>query len=257
MPEGKLTGKVAAITGGGGGFGQGIAHKFAGEGAKVAICDINLPAAEAVVAAIENDGGAGLAFAADVTENSALEAFVTATVERFGRLDIWVGNAGIGGGTDTVKVVEAEYRRMIDINLCGVFFGAQFAGRQMIAQGGGGRIINMASVAGYRAIAARAAYCAAKAGVIMTTWVLAEEWAKHGIRVNSISPGYADTPLFWSAAGSGSRMPLERLLARVPTGELITVEQVARAALYLASDDSDAVSGLDLRIDGALSVGNI
>lgn len=257
MSAGKLAGKIAAITGGGDGFGRGIARKFAAEGARVAICDINLPAAQKVVAGIEEGGVEGLAFEADVTDNAALEAFVEAVVGRFGRLDIWVGNAGRAGGSASEDVVESEYRQMIDLNLCAVFFGAQFAGRQMIAQGQGGRIVNMASVAGYRGIPQRAAYCASKAGVVMTTYVLAEEWAKHDIRVNSISPGYADTPLFWSSAGSGSRMPLEQLMARVPTGELITVEQVARAALYLASDDSDAVTGMDLRVDGGLSVGNI
>ena len=257
MAAGKLAGTVAAITGGGDGFGRGIALKFAGEGASIAVCDIDLPAAQAVVAMIESGGGKGLAIEADVTDNAALEAFVHATVERFGRLDVWVGNAGIAGGTESENVVEDDYRRLIDLDLCAVFFGAQFAGKQMIAQGGGGRIINMASVAGYRAIPARAAYCAAKAGVVMTTYVLAAEWAKHGIRVNSISPGYADTALFWSSAGSGSRMPLDRLLERVPSGELVTVEQVARAALYLASDDSEAVTGLDVRVDGGLAVGNI
>ena len=257
MASGKLSGKIAAITGGGDGFGKRIAQKFAAEGAAVAICDINPPAAREVIAGIEADGGSGLAFEADVTSNIALEAFVEAVAERFGRLDIWVGNAGRAGGSASADVVEAEYRQMIDLNLSAVFFGAQYAGRQMIAQGEGGRIINMASVAGYRAIPQRAAYCASKAGVVMTTYVLAEEWAKHDIRVNSISPGYADTPLFWGSAGSGSRMPLEQLMARVPTGQLITVEQVARAALYLASDDSDAVTGLDLRVDGGLAVGNI
>lgn len=257
MPAGKLSGKIAAITGGGDGFGRGIAQKFAAEGASVAICDINLPAAQTVIAAIEQGGGTGLAFEADVTENAALKTFVEAVVARFGRLDVWVGNAGRAGGSASADAVEADYRQMIDLNLSAVFFGAQYAGRQMIAQGEGGRIINMASVAGLRAIPQRAAYCASKAGVVMTTYVLAEEWAKHDIRVNSISPGYADTPLFWSSAGSGSRMPLEQLMARVPTGKLITVEQVARAALYLASDESDAVTGLDLRVDGALAVGNI
>lgn len=257
MNAGKLSGKIAAITGGGDGFGKGIAQKFAAEGAAVAICDINLPAARRVIAGIEEGGGTGLAFEADVTDNSSLEAFVDAVVARFRRLDVWVGNAGRAGGSASEEVVEAEYRQMIDLNLCAVFFGAQLAGRQMIAQGEGGRIINMASVAGYRGIPQRAAYCASKAGVVMTTYVLAEEWAKHDIRVNSISPGYADTPLFWSSAGSGSRMPLEQLMSRVPTGKLITVEQVARAALYLASEDSDAVTGLDLRVDGALAVGNI
>ncbi len=253
----KLEGLVAGITGGGDGFGKAIAHRFAAEGARIAICDINESAAQAVVEEIESQGGEALAVLADVTDNEALSGFVDAIVGRFGRIDIWVGNAGIGGGRASEDVVESEYRRMIDINLCAVFFGAQFAGRRMIEQGEGGRIINMASVAGYRAIPKRAAYCAAKAGVVMTTSVLAEEWAPHGIRVNSILPGYADTALFWSAAGSGSRMPLEELLARVPSGQLITTDQVAKAALYLASDDSDAVSGLELRVDGALSVGNI
>ena len=257
MAEGKLAGKIAAITGGGDGFGKGIAKKFSAEGALVAICDINLPAAQKVIAAIEEGGGTGLAFEADVTDNSALSTFVEAVVAHFGRLDIWVGNAGRAGGSASENVLEAEFRQMIDLNLSAVFFGAQIAGRQMIAQGEGGRIINMASVAGYRGIPQRAAYCASKAGVIMTTYVLAEEWARHDIRVNSISPGYADTPLFWSSAGSSSRMPLEQLMSRVPTGKLITVEQVARAALYLASDDSDAVTGLDLRVDGGLAVGNI
>ena len=257
LADGRLAGKVAAITGGGDGFGKRIAQLFASEGASVAICDINLPAAEKVISQIAADGGQGMAFEADVTDNAALLAFVEAAVARFGRLDVWVGNAGRAGGSDSADVVESEYRQMIDLNLSAVFFGAQFAGRQMIAQGEGGRIINMASVAGYRGIPKRAAYCASKAGVVMTTYVLAEEWAKHDIRVNSISPGYADTPLFWGSAGSGSRMPLEQLMARVPTGKLITVEQVARAALYLASDDSDAVTGLDLRVDGGLAVGNI
>ena len=257
MSEQKLFGQVSAITGGGDGFGKAIAHKFAGHGAMVAICDIDLPAAEAVAGQINSAGGQALAVEADVTDNAALARFVGAVTDRFGGLDVWVGNAGIGGGSKSEDVIEVDYRRMIDINLSAVFFGAQLAGQVMIAQGRGGRIINMASVAGYRAIPERAAYCAAKAGVVMTTCVLAEEWAKHQIRVNSISPGYADTSLFWSAAGSGRRKPFDQIIARVPSGKLITVDQVAAAALYLASNDSDAVSGLDLRVDSALSVGNI
>ena len=244
----RLEGKIAGITGGGAGFGRAMARAFSREGAHVAVCDLNLAAARETVGMVSENGRRGMAREADVTDTAMLRSFVDEIVSEFGRIDIWVGNAGIAGGTTAEDEDANFWHEMMDINLNAVFFGAQAAGRQMLRQGSGS-IINIASMYGARASASRVAYCTAKAGVIMLSQCLAVEWGARGVRVNSIGPGYADTQLFRKGRTTLS-MPVDELLDRVPMRRFVTEDEVAAAATYLASDDASFVNGHCLIVDG-------
>ncbi len=244
----KLQGKVAGITGGGDGFGRAMALAFAKEGADVAVCDVNLDSAEETASLVEGAGRRALAIHTDVTDTRALGGFVDRIVDELDRIDVWVGNAGIAGGAPAADETEEFWEKMLDINLSAVFFGAQAAGRHMLRQGSGS-IINIASMYGARASANRVAYCTAKAGVITLSQCLAVEWGPHGVRVNSIGPGYADTALFRKGRDTLS-IPVDTLLDRVPMGRLVTPEEVAAAATFLASDEASFVNGHCLFVDG-------
>ena len=248
----RLQGKVAAITGGGAGFGRAMAVAFAREGAEaVAICDLNKADADETARLIQEAGAKALSVELDVTDTPALRAFVDQIPEQFGHIDVWVGNAGIAGGSPAEHEAEDFWRKMIDIDLSAVFFGAQAAGRHMLEQGSG-VIINTASMLGDRVQAYRVAYGVAKAGVVSLTRYLAVEWGGRGVRVNAIGPGYANTALFQRGRDEHS-IPVEDLLARVPMGRFVEVDEIAAAAVYLASDESSFVNGHLLLVDGGWS----
>ena len=244
----KLQGKIAGITGGGAGFGRAMALAFSREGADVAVCDLELANAEATAGMVRESGRRSMAYDADVTDTPRLRSFVEEIVSEFGRIDIWVGNAGKSGGSPAEDEDESFWNEMMDLDLSAVFFGAQAAGRQMLRQGSGS-IINIASMYGMRASAGRVAYCTAKAGVIMLSQCLAVEWGGRGVRVNSIGPGYADTELFRRGRAAHS-LPVDDLLDRVPIRRFVTEEEVAAAATFLASDDASFVNGHCLIVDG-------
>jgi NAD(P)-dependent dehydrogenase (short-subunit alcohol dehydrogenase family) len=158
-----------------------------------------------------------------------------------------MGNAGMSGSDPAEEFAEDRWRQVVELNQNAVFFGAQAAGRHMLAQGGGS-IINTASMYGLRSAAGRIAYCTTKAAVVMMSQVMAIEWASRGVRVNAVCPGYADTGLF----RSGRRIDpgsLERLVAEVPMGRLVQPEEVAEACVFLASDEASAVTGLAMTVD--------
>ena len=248
----RLQGKVAGITGGGAGFGRAMALAFAREGAEaVAICDLNKADADESARLIEELGAKALSIELDVTDTPALRAFVDRIVDTYGRIDVWVGNAGMAGGAPAEDEAEAFWRKMIDLDLNAVFFGAQAAGRHMLEQGGG-VIISTASMLGDRIQPYRAAYGVAKGGVVTLTKYLAVEWGGRGIRVNAIGPGYANTGLFQRGRTEHS-IPVENLLARVPMGRFVEVDEIAAAAVYLASDESSFVNGHLLLVDGGWS----
>ena len=244
----RLDGKVAGITGGGLGFGRAIALAFAREGADVAVCDLNLDDAQDTARGVEAQGRRAKAARLDVTDTPRLVEFVDGIVKDFGRIDIWVGNAGMAGGRRVEEETEEFWRRMMELNLNAVFFGAQAAGRHMLRQGGGA-IVNTASTFGERAVPMRSAYCVAKSGVIMLTQCLAVEWAGRGVRVNAIGPSFADTRLF-RAGRTPESTPVEKLLARVPMGRFVKPEEIAEAAVFLASDEASFVTGQCLMVDG-------
>ena len=254
MAEGKLRGKVALITGAGSGIGEEIAALFAAEGARVVAADVEAPAAERVAQRIAAAGGAAAAVQVDVSRAAEVERVVESTVQRHGRIDVLCNNAGIGVAAVCHETSEADWDRTMAIDLKGVFLGCKYAIPHMLRQGGG-VICNTSSVAGQVGVLNRAAYCAAKAGVLGLTKSIAIDYAEHGIRCNALLPGTVDSPwigkiLSQQPDPAGERRRME---ARQPIGRMGTPAEIARAALYLCSDDAGYVTGSGLVIDGGLT----
>jgi D-sorbitol dehydrogenase (acceptor) len=254
----KLEGKVAIVTGGAQGMGRAIATRYAREGASVMIADRNLEGAEATADEIRSaGGGAAAAVSVDVRKIDEVNAMVTATVEQFGRLDILVNNAGVGKIIPFLDTTEADWDFMFDINCKGLLWCSQAAARQMIAQGEGGKIINLASQAGRRGEALVLAYCASKACVISMTQSIALALAEHKINVNAIAPGIVDTP-FWDEVDKQFAAllnmeigePKRTFIKSIPLGRIEQPEDVTGAAVFLASSDSDYVTQQTLNVDG-------
>jgi NAD(P)-dependent dehydrogenase (short-subunit alcohol dehydrogenase family) len=254
----KLDGKVALITGSGSGIGRATALLFAAEGAKLAIVDRAEDNARAVAAEITKSGGEAIAIRADVAKAADTEQMVADTIGQFGSLDILYNNAGIGFPRRAHLLTEEEWDRTIDVDLKGVFLGCRYALPELMKRGGA--ILSTASVAGIEGFRQMAAYCAAKAGVIMLTKSLAMDYAEHGIRVNCICPGSIETPLYESGfdnltperrARAHQEFAAMHLLGR--TGE---PEEIARVALFLCSQDSSFITGQALVVDGGYSTGH-
>ncbi len=247
-----FTGRTALVTGAASGLGLAMAHAFVGAGAKTVLFDLDEDGVRAAAEALNADHpGQVTALAGSITDRGAVDGACEAAVAFGGRLDVVMNNAGISGNGPSFDLDEAAWRRCIDINLNGAFFVAQAAGRVMAEQGGGS-IVNTASMYGVVAAPERAAYCAAKAGVVALTKVLAIEWADRKIRVNAIAPGYVRTALTETLAAQG-RLDLDALNERVPAGRLGTPEEIASASLFLASDASAYVTGQTLVADGGWS----
>ncbi len=240
----RLSGKTALVTGAGGGLGGGIARRFAAEGASVLCADRDLPKAEATVAAITEAGGTASAFPADVAEAADCEAQVAETVSRYGRIDIAVNNAGIGLHRLALDTSLEDWERVLRINLTGSFLTAKAAARHMVAQESG-RIIQIGSISGQRGNMGGIAYGASKAAVMHVCKVLAVELSAKGIMVNAIAPGPIET-------GISQHGPTRKqgYIDRIPAGRYGTIEAVANAALFLASDECEWVTGHVLNVDG-------
>ena len=249
----RLPGRVAAITGGALGIGRATALTFAEEGATVALGDVQTEAAEAVAQEIRGRGGKAIAVGLDVGDAAQVQAFVDRVVEEFGRLDIMFANAGIAHSAPFLEHPEAQWHRVLRVNLTGVFLCCQAAARQMVKQGGGGRIITTASINGFRGVENLAGYNAAKAGVIELTRTMAVELAQHRIAVNAIAPAQIDTRLTRSLPEGARRRRVER----IPMGRFGEPEEVARVALFLASDDASYVTGHTLAVDGGYLAGGL
>jgi len=241
--------KVALITGAARGIGRGIAAQLSADGYAVMLSDIRGDAAAETAADLAAGGAAVAACQADVSDAVACRAMVARTVERFGRLDALVNNAGISKPQPSLEVPPEDWRRMIDIQLNGVFFCAQAAGRQMVAQGAGGVIVNITSINAEAAFPQRASYVSAKAGVQMLTKVLAIEWAEHKIRVNAVGPAHTETEMTLQHIRSG-RIQIEALQKRIPLGRLASVQDVANAVSFLVSDKASFITGQSLYVDG-------
>lgn len=242
---GRIEGKVAIITGAGSGIGRATAIRFAAEGAKVIVTDIT--GAEDETA--RSIGGDSIAVHADVSVSSDVQSVVEVARNRFGRLDVFFNNAGIEGAqAPTAECTEENFDRVISVNLQGVFLGMKYAIPLMI-EGGGGSIINNASVAGLVGFPGIPAYCASKGGVVQLTKTAALEYATQGIRVNAICPGVIWTPMVERFTAGNAELEAA-FRATEPVGRFGTPEEVAAMALYLASDESSFVTGAALPVDG-------
>jgi len=244
----RLEGRVALITGGASGIGRAIADRYVKEGGRVVLADLNqdlLKEAETQL------GSACASVKADVTVEADMERAVAAAVEHFGKLDIGVNSAGMGTYAVLTDQTEEQWDTVINICLKGTFLSMKHEARQMIAQGGEGVIINISSLNSTQPGEGCSAYCSAKAGVNMLTRVGAMDLGPHKIRVCGIAPGLIETPL----TGSIWEMPqlYDAYLENIPLGRAGVPEDIANAALFLASDDASWVSGETLFVDGASS----
>jgi 3-oxoacyl-[acyl-carrier protein] reductase len=251
----RLANKIAIITGGARGIGRAVALGFAQEGASVVIADLRTDQAEQTVGEITASGGQALAVEADVASLADLDRLVAATLDRFGRVDILHNNAGISGGAgDFFGYTEADWDRILNINLKSAFFLSQKVARVMVDQGGGGRILNTASVAAFVAGARPTIpYDASKAGLRQMTTSMAAFLGKYGITVNAIAPGTIDTEL---SAGLMSEEQWtafrERRRTQTPLGRLGEPGDLVGAAIFLCSDEAAYVTGHTLVVDGGL-----
>ena len=240
----RLSGKTALVTGAGGGLGGAIAKRFAAEGASVLCTDRDLERADATVAAVHETGGTARALMADIGDAADCEAQVAETVDRYGRIDILVNNAGVSLHRLALETSIEDWERVLRINLTGSFLTVQAAARRMVAQGGG-RIIQIGSISGQRGNMGGIAYGASKAAVMHICKVLAVELSAKGVMVNAIAPGPIETGL--SVHGPTRK---KGYIDRIPVGEYGTVDAVANAALFLASDECEWITGHVLNVDG-------
>jgi meso-butanediol dehydrogenase/(S,S)-butanediol dehydrogenase/diacetyl reductase len=246
----RLHGKVAIVTGAGSGIGRATAKRFAAEGAKLVVNDLDAEAATRVAKEIEAAGGIAAAFPADVADPRQVEALIREATSRFGRLDVLVNNAAavIPGPLESIS--DADWRRTQAVTLDGVFFGIRAALPVMAAQGGGS-IINIASGAAVAGEPGLAAYGAAKAAVVNLTKTASVENAARGVRVNTILPGPIETPpLLAAVEATGGRAGWDR---QIPCGRLGKPEEMASVALFLASDDASYVHGAAIIADGGVA----
>ncbi len=244
----KLDNKVVFITGGASGLGRASAVAAAHEGAQVVIADLPNSDHQAALDEVKAAGAEGWFVPLDVTDPANIRQAVAATVEKFGRLDVALNNAGIGEGFFSfLETSEESFRRILDVNLTGVFVCMKYELAQFVKQGGG-VIVNMSSLAGLKGAPGLSAYVAAKHGVLGLTKTAALEFARRNVRVNALCPYYIDTPLLKDAPPDQR----QQMVAASPMKRLGRADEVAKAFIYLASDDSSYTNGTQLVIDSGV-----
>ncbi len=252
----RLENKVAVVTGGGSGFGEAIAKRFAEEGAKLVVNDIADANGKSVAAEIERAHGQGAAIFvhADVAKSRDMAQLAKATLDRFGRIDIMVNNAGTTHENGSMlDVPEEVFDRVFAVNVKSIYLSALFIVPAMKRQGGG-VILNTASTAGIRARGGLTWYCASKGAAVMASKSMAHELAPDKIRVNAICPVAGETPLLPTFMGGDTPEIRVRFLASIPLGRFAQPQDVANAALYLASDEASFITGVAFEVDGGRCV---
>lgn len=255
MVKGLVDGKVVVITGAGSGVGRAACLLFAEHGAKIVAADISSEAVEVTAAEVEKAGGKAIAVLCDVVSAESVESLVKAAVAKFGRLDVMYNNAGITTrpGLSFMESSDEDMDKLAAVNIKGVIHGCQSAIRQFDAQGGGGAIVSTASVAGLIGFGG-VLYGSSKGAITTLTRTLALEFASKGIRVNAVCPAAMPTN-FGGAALKNSELGQKHTAALHPLGRIITPEECAAAALFLASDLASNITGVNLPVDGGMSAG--
>lgn len=258
--SGRLQDRAVLVTGAGSGMGRAIAQACAAEGGSVVVADVNAEAAKAAVSDIGSAGGNAALAVVDVSKRDEVKAAVGVAVDSFGRLDVMFNNAGFNKPLHLLDVTEENWHSIMDVNAMGTLLGIQEAAKQMINQGDGGKIVNTASIAGRQGFPSFAPYCASKFAVIALTQAAARGLAEHNITCNAFAPGVVGTPL-WTQLdadlmeiGDSSRpgQAMEEFAAGILRGRVATPEDICGTALYLASSDSDYLTGQVIMIDGGM-----
>lgn len=252
--------KVVIVTGAGRGIGAAIGSDLASKGARVVIADLNRETAEAVASKIAADGGQAHAVAVNVSNRASTKALVAETVEHFGRLDVMFNNAGISQACPFLDVTEDDFNRIMRINGLGVLIGTQEAARQMIAQGGGGKIINTASIAGKQGYPLFAHYCASKFAVVAITQAAARALAEHGITVNCFGPGVVATDLWQQldrefmehGLTAKPEQAINEFSQSILLGRVSDPKDITGVTAFLASPASDYMTGQTVMVDGGM-----
>jgi len=245
----RLTGKVSIITGAGQGIGRATALKFAKEGAKVAVCDINLEAVGQTVELVQSAGGEAIGFRVDVTDKDSITAMVDGVMAKWGRVDTLVNNAGIVQDAQFKKMSEDQFDRVIDVNLKGVYNCTKAVVDIMLAQNSG-CILNASSIVGIYGNFGQTNYAATKFGVIGMVKTWARELGRKGIRANAICPGFVETPILATMPEKVVRMMEDR----VPMGRLAKPEEIANTYAWLASDEASYINGAVIEVSGGVTI---
>ncbi|HNS50994.1 MAG TPA: SDR family NAD(P)-dependent oxidoreductase [Anaerolineae bacterium] len=248
----KLQDQVAIVTGATKGIGLACAQEFALEGAKVVLSGRTLELGEAAAQEICSAGGTAIFVPCDVSQKAQVDALVQATLQAFGRIDIVVNNAGVNHSAKFFEITEKDWDWVMAVDLKGTFLLSQAAARVMVEQGIPGRIINLSSVMALLALADQVPYCAAKGGVVQLTKAMALALADYGIRVNAIGPGPVLTELMQRVVHNKEKEA--ELMARLPIGRIAECREIARVAVFLASDDSSYIIGQTIYPDGGRSI---
>ena len=244
----RLQAKVAIVTGAGSGNGRGIALRLAEEGARVVVADVNEAGAAETVALIEAAGGQARVVRADVSRREQVEELVKAALAGFGQIDILVNNAGVESMRPFLELPEAEWDRIMGVNLKGPFLCSQLAAREMAQAGRGGKIINIGSICSAVALAGEAHYIASKGGVLMLTKAMAIDLAPYNINVNAVGPGVIETAMTANSLSTPERV--EMFYNHIPLKRIGQPRDVANAVLFLASTEADYITGTILYVDG-------